>query len=144
MLISPVFVFLLAHSSWVTRGGALLVLAGCVVTLLRLRRARSSQPAASAALPLAVVLRAERERVEAQIRLLRSVLWWYIAPLMAGVVLVMAGMAGLSWITLAYTAAVIVFSTFIYRLNRDALRGVFVPRRDELARLLHAIEDDEL
>lgn len=134
------FVFV-ADPSWLTQVGVGLVLAGSALSVWMLRRARRRPMDASAALPLAEVLRSEREKVERQIRLLRNVLWWYIGPLAIGVVLVVVGTDGLSWYTVGYTVLVAVVSAVIYRLNQREVQRELLPRRQELTRLLHELEE---
>lgn len=139
-LASVLFMPLLFDASWVTRAGVVLFLLGSALILVKLRRARREPPDPAA--PLGEVLRAERERLHAQIRLLDSVLWWYIAPLGLGVILVFVGSAGLSWASLVYTAVVVALGAWIRALNRDAARRELAPRRDALDRLLVELEGD--
>ncbi len=140
VVLCALFVPLLFGASWVTRAGVVLFLLGSALILVKLRRARREPPDPAA--PLGEVLRAERERLHAQIRLLDSVLWWYIAPLGLGVILVFVGSAGLSWASLVYTAVVVALGAWIRALNRDAARRELAPRRDALDRLLVELEGD--
>jgi hypothetical protein len=123
---------------WLARAGAMLIVAGCGLIFWMLLRARG--PALRRDLPLAQVLRAEEARVGAQVRLLETVLWWYIAPLAIGALLVVAGDAGASWFTAGYALLVVAMSAGIYWLNRWALRRDLWPRRAELQRLLGELE----
>jgi len=134
-----IFAAMLPFASWLTRVGVLLVLAGCVSTFWRLRRARLRHAAASDA-TLADVLRTEHARIVDQIHLLDAVLWWYIAPFAAGALLVFAGTTRSLIATLIYGVVVVVFSIAVHRLNRSAVRKRLVPRRDRLAGLLTALE----
>lgn len=134
------FVFI-TDPSWLTQVGVALFLAGVASSVWMLRRARRRSTDASLGLPLADVLRSERAKLDAQIRLLRNVLWWYIGPLAVGVVLVVLGTAGLSWHTLGYAVLVAVVSAGIYRLNQQEVRRKLLPRRQELTRLLHEMDE---
>lgn len=144
-IVAGVFVFVffsivLASGSWLTRLGAVIVMAGCVLTYWMLRRAYG-QTEASGGQPLADTLRAERARVEAQIRLLRRVLWWYAAPFAVGPVLVFVGIAGFSVTSAVYTVLVVALGAAIYHMNQRAVRLNLIPRRNELDRLLRQVED---
>lgn len=134
------FVFIM-DPSWLTQVGVALVLAGIALTIWMPRRARRRSTDASLGLPLADVLRSERAKLDAQIRLLRNVLWWYIGPLAIGIVLVVLGTGGLSWYTLGYAVLMAVVSAVVYRLNQQAVRRRLLPRRRELTRLLHEMEE---
>jgi len=136
VLLSP----LLVRGPWLARAGVLLVAVGCALIVLMLRRARRL-PAPRPEWPVAEVLRAERARVQAQIRLLETVLWWYIAPLALGALLVVAGERGASWFTYGYGLFTAAFSAAIYLLNRSAVRRDLRPRRTELDRMLAQLEN---
>lgn len=136
LVLSPV----LAIGPWLARVGVLLIAAGSALVIVRLRRARRL-PRPRPEWPLAEAVRAERARVDAQIRLLETVLTWYVAPLMLGVVLVVAGLRGASWFTYGYILAIAALSAGIYAINRRASRRELRPRRGELDRLLAGLEN---
>lgn len=139
-LASVLFMPLLFDASWVTRAGVVLFLVGAGLVVVKLRRARRNPPDPAA--PLGQVLRLERDRIDQQVRMLESALWWYITPLCLGVILIFVGSTGLSWASLAYTAAVAALGIWIWKLNRNAARRELAPQRDELDRLLEQLEDD--
>ena len=136
------FAWMLQDPSWVVRTGALTVMAGSVYIFWRLRRARRRHADDALDRPVAEVLRAEREKVNEQIHLLKNVLWWYIAPLALGVLLVTIGDNGWSGFTIGYAVVVVLGSAIIYALNQRAVRRCLHPRREELTRLLDQVEED--
>jgi hypothetical protein len=121
--------------SWTARAGVLIVLCGCGLIYWKLRSARGSHPV-SIAMPLAELLQAERAKIDAQIKLLESVLWWYIAPPTVGAVLIVAGSAGATWFTLGYVIFAVAVAIAIYAVNRRTVRHNLQPARDELSALL--------
>lgn len=135
------FSLMLTDPSWVTRAGALLVMAGTILIAWMLRRARRTGDDVLAGASLAEALRVERGKLDSQIRLLKSVLWWYIAPLGVGIVLVVAGVRGFSWFTVGYVGIFAAFVVFVYRLNQNAVRKELLPRWEELIRQLRQIEE---
>ena len=135
------FAWMLRDPSWIVRIGALLVMAGSAYTFWRLRRARTRHERNAMDRPVAEVLRDERAKVDEQIHLLENVLWWYIAPIALGVLMVAIGNSGWSWFTGIYTAAVVLGSAGVYVLNQRAVRRCLRPRREKLTRLLNQVEN---
>jgi hypothetical protein len=121
--------------SWTARAGALIILCGCGLIYWKLRSARRNHPV-SVAMPLVEVLQAERAKIDAQITLLESVLWWYIAPPVIGAVLIVVGTAGATWFTLGYVVFAVAVALAIYAANRRTVRHHLQPARDELSALL--------
>lgn len=141
VLVFLFFSLMLLDPSWMVRAGALIVMASSAFVYWTLRRTRTRHATSQPGRPVADVLRAERTKVEAQIRLLENILWWYIAPLAIGVVLVVAGDEGASWFTFGYAAFVVILGGVIYYLNQRAVRRDLRPRREELTRLLQQVEE---
>ena len=134
------FAWMLRDPSWLVRIGALMVMGGSALIYWKLRRARTRHDDPSLDRPVADVLRTERAKVDDQIRLLETVLWWYIGPLVAGILLITVGDSGWSWFTLVYSSVVLAGSVAIYALNQRAVRTDLKPRRAELTRLLEQVE----
>ncbi|MFB6230666.1 MAG: hypothetical protein ABEL04_05860 [Salinibacter sp.] len=130
-------------SSWWIQSGALIVIAGGVYIHWRLRRARTRYNDSSLDRPVAEVIRTERAKIEEQIQLLDTILWWYLAPLVLGVLLIIFGSDGWSWVSLGQTAIVLLIAAGIYALNQRGRRCTFEPRREELTRLLEQVEETD-
>lgn len=141
------------------RVGIVLAVLGATFVCVWMWRAQRRRPPVAPGAPTADALRVALERVEIQIRLLRSVAWWYIAPLMAGPLLM--GLGGLV-LTLAETPALALgriallvaltavlfallggFLAFVYWLNQRAVGRDLLPLRDRLADTLHALTDSD-
>jgi Flp pilus assembly protein TadB len=136
VLIAPAIL----RPSWLTRVGVLIIICGCGIIYWKLRRARRGTPV-SAAMPLVELLHAERAKRDAQISLLSTVLWWYIAPIAMGAIMIVVGGSGATWFTLGYAIFVVAISLAIYVLNRRMVSRYLRPGRDELSTLLQqAIE----
>lgn len=141
LIVLLLFAVPLIGGPWLSRAGALLVMAGCVVTIAQLRRTRRRHPAPAPDQPLVHVLAAEQARLEAQIHLLRSVPWWYVAPIALGAVLVFAGAQGASRTTAVYALAVAALAAGVVWLNRAAAERHLEPRRDDIDRLMRELSD---
>ena len=136
------FAWMLRDPSWLVRLGALTVMGGSALIYWTLRRTRTRHDDASLDRPVADVLRTERAKVDDQIRLLETVLWWYLGPLVVGILLVTIGDSGWSAFTVGYGTVVLLFAAGIYVLNQRAVRTDLKPRREELTRLLEQVEED--
>lgn len=143
VLVAGLFGYEAATSaSWLVRIGAAIIVLGSGFVVWWLRRARTSGPERAADRSVADRLRAERERVEIQIRLLESVVWWYLAPPTVGATLFIVGLDAGTAATLTSLAVVAAVFGFIWYLNRRAVRTHLRPRRDELNRLLEGLEGE--
>lgn len=91
--------------------------------------------------------------VEHQTWLLKNVLWWYLLPLWAGIMIVVGfcgfklwGVENLGWgwrtgtyLTI-YAIGVTAFCYGVYRLNQRAIRTELQPRKQELQTLLENLK----
>ena len=119
---------LLRDPSWWTRSGAL-------------RRARTRYAAPSDR-PVAEVLRTERAKVEEQIQLLDTVLWWYLAPITLGALLIVVGSNGWTWSALVQAVLVLLVTGALYLFNQRGRRCTYEPRHEKLTRLLEQVEEN--
>lgn len=136
VLIAPIAI----HAGQITRAGVAVVLAGLVLIAATLTRASRVGSPVHVDAPVNAVLRAEQSRVDAQIRLLGRVLWWYVLPIAVGSVMIVAGSRGVSWFTAGYVVVVALLSGGVVWLNARAVRRTLRPLRDELTELLAQIE----
>jgi hypothetical protein len=127
-------------ASPVARTGAALTVVAAIFIVAHLHRTRARVSAPDPSLPLMAYCRRALDRVDGQIALLRSVLWWYILPLLIGCNLVFAGQAGLGVISLVYAALSLSFGVFVYRLNQRAVNKTLLPLREELEVCLRSVE----
>ena len=126
----------------IVRVGAAVIIVGLAFITLRLARARQAgRLTADFSVSVAESLRAELRRVDAQIALLDSVLWWYVAPIAVGAFMVVAGNRGASLFTVAYGVVLVFLAWGIVALNRRASRRTLHPRKAELNTLLAQIDD---
>lgn len=141
VVVAVLFLPALLSAPWLARAGALVMLAAIAFILVKLNRARSIRTPEDSDRPLSELLNSERAKVDAQIRLLESVAWWYIVPPGIGAIMVVVGLVGISWFTLVYAVFVVAISVWIYRLNQRAARHDLRPRREELVRLLEQLKE---
>lgn len=124
------------------RAGALVVVAGAALVVWMLLRGRRGT-ASDAGAARADRVRAEVGKVDAQLQLLESVHWWYLAPLVVGLTLITAagGIAG--WPEVLTLGVVYGGAALVWHLNRHAADCGLRPRRRELVRALDRIERAE-
>lgn len=134
---------LVTLDTWLSRLGAAVVMVASVFVVLWMRRARRAGRAIGPEASVADRLRAQRERVSTQVRLLQTVAWWYLAPLGVGVALFVFGLGVPVGSTGLVVAALVALYALIWRLNQRAVRTGLAPRRDRLDRMLAQIDDHE-
>lgn len=134
---------LLTIDTWLGRLGAAVLIAASVFVVWWMRRARLDGRSTDLDAPVADRLRAQRERVSTQIRLLETVAWWYLAPLGLGVALFAFGLGVPLRFSGLMVAGLVVLYLLIWRINQRAVRRDLVPRRDRLDRLLEQIDPDD-
>ncbi|WP_412061084.1 hypothetical protein [Rubrivirga sp. IMCC45206] len=141
------------------RVGIVLAVLGAAFVCAWMWRAQRRRPPVAPGAPTAEALRVALERVEIQIRLLRTVAWWYLLPLMVGPVLMGVGGPLVELVTgpplaPARTGLVLLLSGLVlalmggllwgvYWLNQRAVARDLLPLRDRLAGTLHALTDDD-
>ena len=82
-------------------------------------------------------LQYELRKIEAQIELLRSVLWWYILPLSIGAVVFYFGLQSLLLSRVVFLLFMMALNTWIYRLNQRAVEKTLLPLKHEVKTLLN-------
>lgn len=142
LAIAPFFALVVVLGTHtVGRLGAAILTLSCLGIPLRLARARRGFRGARRDRPLTTFLREERERVMAQVHLLRSVLWWYLLPLGVGVIMLFSGTRSLKATTI-YAGVVAAVYWGIYRLNQRAVATELEPRLAEIDEMLRGVSDE--
>jgi CubicO group peptidase (beta-lactamase class C family) len=85
-------------------------------------------------------LQEERQKVEVQIRLLRSVLWWYILPISLGANLFCFGSHQTLSFKISFLIGSLLLDAFLYWLNQSAVQKHLVPMKRELEAILNLEE----
>lgn len=149
-VIACVFIVGWFGASLLARNNSLLTQAGCVVLIIsaifiawKLIVSKRRLPKAEPNAPIFDAVKVELQKVENQIRLLKSVVWWYLLPLFVGVIMFNWGGAGSVASKIAYFVVVLVVYAFIYWLNQHAVKKNLLPLQQELTSLLHAAEAGE-
>lgn len=109
--------------------------------IYKMHRTRTIQKPAAFDAPVREFCRIELDRLDRQIQLLRSVLWWYIGPCLIGVNTFYVGLAGPGIGSLVYCIVTLLLGWGIYRANMRTVTQELTPRRDELTGLLSQLED---
>lgn len=124
----------------ISKSGAGFLVIWILFIIWRLHRTRTIQRPAPIDAPVREFCRIERDRLERQIQLLRSVLWWYIAPIIVGANVVYIGTNGLGRQSLFYAFLTGLMAWGVYLANRAAASSGLVPLRDEVSNVLGQLE----
>ncbi len=120
----------------VAKIGAATIIGGAAYIIYKMHHTRTitQRPALDA--PLREFCEIEIERLDQQIALLRSVVSWYLAPIIIGVNLVFSGLVGFAGIGQGYCIMTLLLAAFIYWLNQRAVAKTLLPMKEELTKLL--------
>jgi len=124
----------------VSKFGAGFLVCWALFIIYKMHRTRTIQRPAPIDAPVREFCRIELDRLDRQIQLLGSVLWWYIAPCIIGVNIMFVGLAGLGIDSLAYCIFTLLLAWAIYALNMRAVAKCLAPSRNELANLNNQLE----
>jgi hypothetical protein len=128
------------HSTLRWTGDVILVLSGGYIAA-KLLRARRSQRSFLNPDSVREFLAGELDKVERQIRLLRTVFWWYLLPLLCGVCLFFVG-TNSDLLTDAIVLPVFFLTYwFIYWINQYAVKKTLLPLKTELEQMLKSVTD---
>lgn len=118
-------------------GAAVVAVAVWLAVALLRRRDRASGES------LAEFCRDERRRLETQIRLMRSLPWWYLAPILVGTNLFVGATSKspASVLAIVFPLTVLVIAS-AYWLSRRSLRRELLPLRAELDRCLAGLGEN--
>ena len=100
-------------------------------------------------------LSSELNNINHQIRLLQTVLWWYLLPIFSGAFLVVIGpqtgsksggrlTSDMLWEDTIVLLTFALLSYFLHWINQRAVRTQLSPIKDELAQFLHDIDSSHL
>jgi hypothetical protein len=120
------------------RAGALLLVGASlmVVAILFALRQRHGRGETAPDASLAEFCRRELAHVDAQIRWMRRVAWWYIAPFLAGVNMFFWGTIHSTTAGTVYLIVTVALSAGIYWLNQRAVQRELLPLRRDLQQSL--------
>jgi hypothetical protein len=121
-------------------GAAIIVVGACYITC-KLHHTRTVRAPSQLDNSVREFCKTEMERADRQIHLLRTVLWWYISPILIGANLVFVGGNGLGLASVTYCVLTLLVSWWLYALNQKAVAKSLLPVRDELSELLRQLDE---
>lgn len=132
-------------TTWLAQTGCLVEVFGAIFIAFRLIYSKRRDDRNLTADSLRGYLLHERRKIETQIRLLSTVLWWYILPLYIGAVMVVFGIGGSRGMVFKVTFAVFyaVICGGIWWLNQYAVKKHLLPLQEELDRTLDSVSVKE-
>lgn len=127
-------------SSPLSKVGCIVVLASVLLISWRLLRSKFHQPKVEPSVSLSNAIEIELRKVVTQIGLLKSVLWWYLLPLLTGFTLYDWGIPGTLNSKAASTVVMLLVGSFVYWLNQRAVKNKLLPLKQHLESLLNLEE----
>jgi Flp pilus assembly protein TadB len=119
--------------------GRVVVVAGCFLIAGVLYYSQRRQRPKGSTAPVREALESELDKINWQIMLLRSVLWWYVLPISVGCALVVIGTA-MNHAAMAVGLGTIVFvCLFVCWINQLAVKRTLVPLQKQLQETINSI-----
>ncbi len=129
-------------TSWLAKGGCLVVVVSAVFIGARLLAAQRIGDRKSAGDTLRGYLLVERLKIERQIHLLRTVLWWYILPLYVGAIMVVFGIGGGMVHKVGFAIFYAIICGGIWWLNQHAVKKHLTPLKAEVEERLKELPEE--
>jgi len=122
------------------RIGCAIIVAGSALIIVRLLMGHSRKRRPPLHLQVREYCATERDRLDVQIRLLRSVLWWYLLPSVLGSNLFVFGLIGWNAVEMGFLVFTLVLCVVLYRVNLRAVRSRLMPLKQELDLLISELD----
>jgi uncharacterized membrane protein YfcA len=123
-----------------TKVGCGILVLGCIITACKLLAAHNRRTGKQEDQSARTYLIHARKKVQNQIKLLNSVLYWYLLPLYLGLVIDTTATTGGRWFGIVFIPFLTYLYYKIYQLNNKAALGLY-PVLERLDEALQQLED---
>ena len=123
--------------------GAAIIILGCILVIYRLIDARKTKKPEDCSSAVRFHLLVSQSQVRQQIKLLDSVLWWYLLPFFIGVLCFFYSSSNGIVGKIGYTLFVIILYGYIYYMNKKVVKEKLLPLEDRITRVLNELSDQE-
>jgi hypothetical protein len=128
---------------WLAKAGCMVIAATCVFVIITLGRARKVKVKEDISSEMKMHLITSRQLLLQQIRLLNSVVWWYLLPFFAGVALFNFGTVKGTVNKILWTVIIAGLYAYIYYLNKRAVKKHLLPMEETVSKMLRDLSDVE-
>jgi hypothetical protein len=119
--------------------GRVVVVAGCFLIAGVLYYSQRRQRPKAGIASVREALEAELDKINWQIKLLRSVLWWYVLPISVGCALIVFGTAMNPTAVAVGLGAIVFVCVFVCWINQFAVKRTLVPLQKQLQETINSI-----
>lgn len=136
--------FFVTDSLWQQAGSVVLV-AACFFIWYKLRATDlySLEERPLVDLPMSVHLERELERVKEQKKLLERIAWWYLLPMVLGLLIFSVGFRTNDLAKVLYMITVVGGGYYVWHLNQRSVKRRFEPLIRELEEALRYVKENE-
>jgi len=120
--------------------GAAIILINCIVTILKLNRARKVIVKEHFDSEVKNQLETSLKLVRQQIKLLDSVLWWYLLPFFIGVICLTFSSSDNLPFKVIYSIIIMALYGFIWYLNKRAVKRQLKPLESNMVKALQELD----
>ena len=123
--------------------GSAIIIAACLLVIFRLIRARRVNIKEDAASEIRHNLAISLQLIRQQIKLLDTLLWWYLLPFFTGIIFFYSSLTNSILSKAIYSVIVVTVYGYIYYLNKKAIKIHLKPMEEHLARILNDLSASE-
>lgn len=131
--------WLLADVHTLAKIGDAIIIAGCLLVIFKLLYARKVNVKQDNASEIKYYLMVSLEHTRKQIKLLSTVLWWYLLPFFIGIACIFCAYLPSLLSKAIYIAIVAVLYGYIYYLNKRAVKNNLRPLENNLIKALEEL-----
>lgn len=142
-LFAGIAAWLASRGAWIAFGFCALIVAWIGYVPWRLKQARRALAEPRPDLTLVEYLRAQRDAMLAQARMLEQAWLWYVAPCVVGIAGLVLSLGGVTTKTVAYLAVVGAGGIVLAYANRRAARTEFREQAAAIARQLERLDEED-
>jgi Flp pilus assembly protein TadB len=137
------YILFASHSMWKQIGSAILILSAIFIAYkLKSTQIRSKSDTVKCNHSMEQHLKLELKQVRSQKKMLRNIVWWYIAPIVVGLSFFTMGFESGVVIQIIYMCVVIILSAVVWQLNQRVVRSKFDPLIKEIEEAIQSLNDN--
>lgn len=138
------FTLFTTESIWKQAGSVVIILSAAYIWYkLKRTQKETFEDEYSPDRPMIKYLNLELQSIRKHKKMLKNVAWWYLLPMLVGVLLFTIGFSTSLLAKVIYMAVVLLFGGFVWKLNQNAVQKKFDPMIAEITEAIEVLKSDK-